>query len=273
MQRDMALLVDELYSDMIQVTKKIVKFSEVLSQDIADQLPPFEYFLFDPEFNRAEERYILTVKKSHSVQQDQQGEIEDYLVYLHKYQTFKAGKREYIIDADIWTVAKFSPEKKSMQDLNAQTPSTKSSLVGSMTSPRMLVKKLEYQKSFTTPMTHQRLFITDNIRLPQEIHSARTTRHEDGDQTRRWNQDYNHTETLPDLRESELQQAENSSPVSSARSPNKNGSIAEVGFGTPNSSNMSNSNMDWVSPRTKKLKLSTLFTKSKTAKQVIPSMH
>lgn len=282
MERDMALLVDELYSDIIQITKRIVKFSEILSKDISDQLPPFEYFLFDPEFNRAEERYIFTVKKSQSVLQDEEGVFQDkdYLVYLHKYQTFKAGKREYIIDSDIWTTTKFSPEKRSIQDLSAQSPSTKSSLIGSMSSPRLLVKKLEYQKSFTTPMTHQRLFITDNIRLPQEIHSARTTRHDDGEQTRRWN-DYNpeynnnnHTETLPDLRESEAQQGETSSPVSITRSPKKTGSIAEEGFGTPNSSNMS-SNMDWMSPRTKKLKFSGLFSakKSKLAKQVIPSMQ
>lgn len=283
MEREMALLVDELYSDMIQITKRIAKFTEVLSKDISDQLPPFEYFLFDPEFNRAEERYILTVKKAQSAQQDQERSFQDteHLVYLHKYQTFKAGKREYIIDSDIWTATKFSPEKRSIQDLSAQSPSTKSSLVGSLTSPRLLVKKLEYQKSFTTPMTHQRLFITDNIRLPQEIHSARTTRHDDGEQTRRWNNDYsnqgydNHTETLPDLRESESQQGEANSPVSITRSPKKAGTIAEEGYGSPSSANVSNiSNMDWMSPRTKKLKISGLFSKkSKMAKQVIPSMQ
>lgn len=158
----MALLLDELYSDTIQITKKLKAFMNTLSLG-TKETSCFEYFKLDTEFNKKEEHHIMSLKNSSSVR-DLSESL--YLEEKQMYQTFMVGKREYKIDSENWSVGKFNlPEKKLILETNASVPSLRNNLLTSLISPRASIqKKSDFHKSFTSPIMDLKYYqgISDN---------------------------------------------------------------------------------------------------------------
>jgi len=77
----MAILLDELYSEVVTQTKKLKVLLKKATIP-ADQGVLFEMFVFDPEFNKKEELYIVDLKKNSS-----NNSFKPYAAYLHEYQT------------------------------------------------------------------------------------------------------------------------------------------------------------------------------------------
>jgi len=147
LDKDIALLIDELYSDTLQITRKIKTFIDKLN--LKDNFS-FEYFVLDHEFNQKEELYITSLKNSSSIQ-NQSDSI--YLEEKQMYQNFKVGKREYRVDSENWSIGKFNlPEKKHILENNHSIPSIKTNLLTSLISPRASQKKNDFHKSFTSPI-------------------------------------------------------------------------------------------------------------------------
>ena len=61
---EIALMLDELYSDTVHNTRKLKSFLEGLQIPSHLYVPPVKYFNFDPEFNRKEELFVLDLKKN-----------------------------------------------------------------------------------------------------------------------------------------------------------------------------------------------------------------
>jgi len=59
-------MLDELYSDTIQITKKLESFLNNLQIRAKEIKKTIRYFVFDSDFNKREELYILNLKKSDS---------------------------------------------------------------------------------------------------------------------------------------------------------------------------------------------------------------
>lgn len=86
-----ALLLDEIYSDFIQISKKLKQLIDKAGLENAFELPKVDYYTFDADFNRQEELYILELKKDKqkTVKKDKQ---EPYQIYMQQYQNFVPGK-------------------------------------------------------------------------------------------------------------------------------------------------------------------------------------
>jgi len=62
LDRRTALMLDELYSETIQITKKLKVFLEELPLKEKTYLNQVDFFEFDPEFNKREELFMLDMK-------------------------------------------------------------------------------------------------------------------------------------------------------------------------------------------------------------------
>lgn len=87
-----ALLLDEIYSDVIQISKKLKQLIEKAGLDNAFELPKVEYYTLDAEFNRQEELYILELKKDKQKIMKKDNKQEPYQVYMQQYQNVVPGK-------------------------------------------------------------------------------------------------------------------------------------------------------------------------------------
>ena len=163
--------MDELYSDTIQITKKLKTFIENLSFHVQEQLPKISYYALDPEFNQKEELYIVSLKKGRSQTED--GEPE-YMEYMNEHQKFRVGTKEYILSSDLSSYGKFVPqvEKSYMKSntMGLNTSLVQSSQITSFISPR-LNRRIEFQKSHTTPQNI--LMGKDKVTSAQGMRSAR----------------------------------------------------------------------------------------------------
>ena len=169
------MLIDELYSDTIQITKKLKTFIENLSFHVQQQLPKISYYALDPEFNQKEELYIISIKKGRSQTEDEEPE---YMEYMNEYQKFKVGMKEYKLSSELSTYGKFVPqlEKTCMKSntLSLSNNTVKSSLISNLISPR-LSRRIDFQKSHTTPQINNILLGKDKITSAQGMRSARNT--------------------------------------------------------------------------------------------------
>jgi len=118
-----ALLLDELYSDIIQVTQKLKQLVSKSTLVPSHELPRINYFSFDADFNKQEELYILELKKAKA----QQGysKPEPYEAYKTRYQTLNPGKRLYKLNTkvDHLTKIELNPRDKDYYNLVSPDPS------------------------------------------------------------------------------------------------------------------------------------------------------
>jgi len=171
-------MLDELYRDTLQTTAKIQAFIDKISYKLEGQellLNSLEYYILDPEFNKAQEQFMLPLKKS--TLSESVSFIDDPWEFLKQdYQNFKIGSREYNIDSESWNnMAKFNapPSKKDLKECNSASPSLRSSLVKSIVSPRMTVKRFDFHKAHTaSPLMFSSLQLGNRDSSP-EISSAR----------------------------------------------------------------------------------------------------
>ena len=111
MENNLALLLDELYSDIIQITnkmKQLVTKSTLVDQS---QIPSIKYFTFDPEFNKEEELYMLEIKKT---KQKSHEKPDPCRQYLESYQTIAPGKKLYKLNTGVTHLMRI-PENPSNQ--------------------------------------------------------------------------------------------------------------------------------------------------------------
>jgi len=172
-------MLDELYTDTLQTTTKIQSFFEKIGEKLEGQQPllnSFEFYILDPEFNKTEEQFMLPIRKSNL--SESISFIDDPWEFLKQdYQNFKIGTREYNIDSESWNnIGKFNvPSKKDLKECNSASPSLRSSLVKSIVSPRMTVKRFDFHKAHSaTPQMFNSLQLGfGQAGSPHEIHSAR----------------------------------------------------------------------------------------------------
>jgi len=119
----LALLLDELYSDIIQVSQKLKQLVSKSTLIPPHQIPPINYFPFNADFNKQEELYILELKKAKA----QQGHAkpEPYEAYKARYQTLNPGKRLYKLNTkvDHLTKIELNPRDKDYYNLVSPDPS------------------------------------------------------------------------------------------------------------------------------------------------------
>lgn len=177
-EKAMAIMLDELYRDTLQSTLKIQSFIDKVSYKFEGQesvLNSFEYYVLDPEFNKEQEKFMLPLKKA--TLSESVSFIDDPWEFLKQdYQNFKIGSREYNIDSESWNnIAKFNapPSKKDLKECNSASPSLRSSIVKSIVSPRMTVKRFDFHKAHTaTPLMFSSLQLGNEDSSPG-ISSAR----------------------------------------------------------------------------------------------------
>lgn len=76
----MAVLLNDFYSETIQVTRKIR--SLVVSLDEGEDVPNLEIFQINPDFNKKIELYVLSVTAKYKIE-------KPYLAWMKQYQTVK----------------------------------------------------------------------------------------------------------------------------------------------------------------------------------------
>lgn len=95
-----ALLLDELYSDTIQLTNKLKQLIDKAGLKGTNSIPIVHYFTFEAEFNKQEELYMLEIKKNKPKTDDYDSNIP-YKVYLMQYQTLDLGKKKYKLNSGV----------------------------------------------------------------------------------------------------------------------------------------------------------------------------
>lgn len=116
----LALLLDELYSDTIQVTQKLKHLVEKNTLIPAYQIPTINYFTFNSEFNRQEELYILEVRKAKA--QKGHGKPEPFESYKAQYQALNPGKRLYKLNTKADHLTKIEMNQRDKDYFNLVSP-------------------------------------------------------------------------------------------------------------------------------------------------------
>lgn len=258
----MAVMLDELYRDTLQATVKIQSFIEKISYKLEGQellLNSFDYYVLDPEFNKEQEKFMIPLKKSTLC--ESVSFIDDPWEFLKQdYQNFKIGSREYNIDSESWNnMAKFNapPSKKDLKECNSASPSLRSSLVKSIVSPRMTVKRFDFHKAHTaTPLMFSSLQLGQEDSSP-EINSARLGGVYSAGFHKKEHSIASISET--ENRHQSLSMSQSQYFGHSANSWN------------PSSSNSTNTHRLLTNPSPKKSSLKSFFgVKSKSSKQILP---
>ncbi len=76
----MIVLLDELYSETIVVTRKMRTL--VVSIEDGEEAPQPELYQLQPDFNKKEELFVLSVTAKYKIE-------KPYLAYMKQYQTVK----------------------------------------------------------------------------------------------------------------------------------------------------------------------------------------
>jgi len=116
----LALLLDELYSDTIQVTQKLKHLVEKNTLIPSYQIPTINYFNLNSEFNRQEELYILEVKKAKA--QKGHGKPEPFESYKAQYQALNPGKRLYKLNTKADHLTKIEMNQRDKDYFNLVSP-------------------------------------------------------------------------------------------------------------------------------------------------------
>lgn len=111
------MLLDQLYSDTIQITNKLQSLVSKLSYDKANQIPKIHYFTFNLDFNKQEELFILELRKSRA-QQGIEDKNESYYGYMQQYQTLNPGRKLFKLNTKVSQLTKISESEAPRTNKN-----------------------------------------------------------------------------------------------------------------------------------------------------------
>ena len=120
---DLAFLLDELYSDMLQISNKLRHMIVKLALEHKQGIPEIKYYPFDAAFNKDEELYILDLKKTRS-KQNPETTKKPYQMLMQQYQTLNPGRKLYKLNTGVTHLTKIleSNKPKTSEYFNLQSP-------------------------------------------------------------------------------------------------------------------------------------------------------